>query len=171
MAQFEDLSNEVILCIWDQLSSADVIYSFSGLNNRINSLLSEFYGLYKELNIGYCSLSACRFLCRQVASMIEWRLGLTTLKIGNVYRCCQMDMFASEVRKFLIRSHFSRQGKSFDNISKDAFRLIMAYSKNIQPMFPQLVSFSVFQSILINEDNRDILLFGVAGGSSMRNFN
>jgi hypothetical protein len=81
-----------------------------------------------------------------------------------------MDMFASEVRKFLIRSHFSRQGKSFDNISKDAFRLIMAYSKNIQPIFPQLISFSVFQSVLVNEDNRDILLFGVAGGSSMRKF-
>jgi hypothetical protein len=170
MAQFEDLSNDVILCIWDQLSSADVIYSFSDLNNRINSLLSEFHGLYKELNIGYCSLSACRFLCRQVPSMIEWRLGLTTLKIGNVYRCCQMDMLASEVRKFIIKNHFSRQGKSSDNISKDSFRLIMAYNKNIQSIFPQLISFSVYQSSMINEDTRDILLFYVAGGSSMRDF-
>ncbi len=28
MLQLEHLSNEVILCIWDQLSSADVIYRF-----------------------------------------------------------------------------------------------------------------------------------------------
>ena len=90
MIQFEDLSNEVILCIWDQLSSVDVIYSFSDINIRINSLLLKYHGLYKELDIGYCSLSGCRLLCREVPSKIEWRLGLTTLKLGNLYRCCQI---------------------------------------------------------------------------------
>ena len=170
MMQFEHLSNEIILCIWDQLSLADVIYSFSHLNTRINSLLLEFHGLYKELDIGYCSLSACRFLCRQVPSMIEWRLGLTTLKLGNLYRCCQMDMFAVEVRKFIVENHFARQGRSCDSVPKDAFRLLMTYSKNIQPIFPHLISFSVFQSVLISEDSRDTLLFAIAGGSSMRNF-
>jgi hypothetical protein len=170
MLQFEHFSNELILCVWDQLSSADVIYSFSDLNTRINSLLSEFCGLHQELDIGYCSLSACRFLCRQVPSMIEWRLGLTTLKLGNLYRCSQIDMFAVDVRKLIIESHFAKQGRSCDSVSKDAFRILMTYSKNIQPIFPQLISFSVFQSVFISEDYRDILLFVVAGGSSMRNF-
>jgi len=101
---------------------------FSDLNTRINSLLSEFHGLYKQLNIGYCSLSACRFLCRQVPSTIKWRLGLTTLKLGNLYRCCQMDMFVVEVRKL----------RSCDNI---------------QSIFPQLISFFDFQSVSISEDS------------------
>jgi hypothetical protein len=143
MLQFEHLSNEVILCVWDKLPSADVIYSFSDLNTRINSLLLEFHGVYKQLDISYCSLSACRFLCRQVPSTIEWRLGLTTLKLGNLYRCYQMDMFAVEVKKL----------RSCDNI---------------QSIFPQLTSFFVFQSASISEDSRDTLLFAVAGGSSMR---
>ncbi len=102
MLQFEDMSNELILCVWDQLVAADVIYSFLHLNTRINSLLLEFCELYKQLDLRYCSLSACRFLSHQVPTMIEWCLGLTVLKLGNRYRCSQMDMFADEVAKSII---------------------------------------------------------------------
>jgi len=147
MQRFESMSNELILCAWDQLSSADVIYSFSHLNTRIDSLLLEFHALYKELDLRYCSLSACRFFYHQVPNVIEWRFNLTVLKLGRRYRCSQMKLFADEV------------AKSCDNISKD-----------IQPIFPQLVSFVVFQTTSISEESRDILLYGVVGGSVMRTF-
>ncbi|CAM4815440.1 unnamed protein product [Rotaria magnacalcarata] len=164
------MSNEVILCVWDQLTSGDVIYSFSNLNTRFNSLLIEFHGLYKKLDLRHCSLSACRFFCRQVPTMMEWRLGLTVLKIGNHYRCSQTDMFADEVRKSVVASHFARSGISCNNSSKDIFRILMTYSKSTEPIFPQLVSLVVFESISISEETRDALLFAVAGGSSLRTF-
>jgi hypothetical protein len=170
MLQFEDMSNELILCVWDQLVAADVIYSFLHLNTRINSLLLEFCELYKQLDLRYCSLSACRFLSHQVPTMIEWCLGLTVLKLGNRYRCSQMDMFADEVAKSIVASHFAREGKSCTNLPKNIFRILMLHNKQIQPIFPQLITLVVFQSISINEDSRDVLLFAVAGGSSMRTF-
>ena len=169
MLQFEHISNEVILCIWDQLSSADVIYSFSNLNTRINSLLLEFHELYKQLDLRCCSLPACRFFCRQVPTMIEWRLGLTVLKLGSPVRCSQMDMFVDEVTKSVVANHFERQGKSSDNISKDIFRILMAY-KHIQPIFPQLVSLHIFLTASVNEDTINTLLLTIAGGSAMRTF-
>lgn len=168
MLQFEDMSNELILYVWDQLTAADVIYSFSNLNTRINLLLSEFCELYKQLDLRYCSLSACRFLSHQVPNMIEWRLGLTVLKLGNRYRCSQIDMFADEVAKSIVSSHFARKGISCGNVPKNIFRILLTYNKQMQPMFPQLSSLVLFQSIPINEDSRDILLFAIAGGSSMR---
>ena len=72
-------------------------------------------------------------------------------------------MFAEEVIKSVVADHFVRQGKSCDNASKDNFRVLMTYGKHIQPIFPQLVSFVVFQSVSINEDSRDALLYAVAG--------
>ncbi|CAF2101612.1 unnamed protein product [Rotaria magnacalcarata] len=164
------MSNELILYVWDQLTAADAIYSFSDLNTRINSLLLQFCELYKQLDLRYCSLSACRFLCHQASTMIEWRLGLTVIKLGNRYRCSQMDMFADEVAKSIVGSHFARQGKSCNNAPKNIFRVLMTYNKQIQPIFPQLASLVVFQFISINEDSRDTLLFAIAGGSSMRTF-
>ncbi|CAF3029462.1 unnamed protein product [Rotaria sp. Silwood2] len=163
------MSNEVILCIWDQLSSVDVIYSFSNLNTRMNSLLLEFHGLYKQLDLRYCSLSACRFLCRQVSTMFEWRLGLTVLKLGSPVRCSQMDLFVDEVAKSVIANHFERHEKSSDNISKDIFRILMAY-KHIQPIFPQLVSLHIFLTTSVNKDTINTLLLAIAGGSAMRTF-
>jgi hypothetical protein len=164
------MSNDLILCVWDQLSSADVIYSFSHLNTRINSLLVEFHALYKKLDLRYCSLSACRFFCRQAPNMIEWRLGLTVLKLGNRYRCSQMDLFGDEIAKSIVANHLARQGKSCDNISKDIFCILMTCPKHIRPIFPQLVSFVVFQTTSISEEFRNTLLYGVAGGSAMRTF-
>ncbi|CAF2990954.1 unnamed protein product [Rotaria sp. Silwood2] len=164
------MSNELILCVWDHLSSADVIYSFSNLNTRIDSLLLEFHGLYKELDLRYCSLSACRFLCRQVPTMIEWRLGLTVLKLGNRYRSCQIDLFGYEVAKSIVIDHLLREGKSCQDISNDMFRVLMTCRKHVQPIFPQLTSFIVFQTTSISEECRDALLYSVAGGSAVRTF-
>ncbi len=52
----------------------------------------------------------------------------------------------------------------------DIFHILIIYSKNIQPIFPQLISFIVFQAIPISEVFRDALLFAMAGGSSLRTF-
>ncbi|CAM4786161.1 unnamed protein product [Rotaria magnacalcarata] len=163
------MSNEVILCIWDQLSSADVIYSFLNLNTRMNSLLLEFHGLYKQLDLRYCSLSACRFLCRQVPTMFEWRLCLTVLKLGSPVRCSQVDLFVDEVAKSVVANHYERQGKSADKISKDICLILIAY-KHIQPIFPQLVSLHIFLTASANEDTINTLLLAIAGGSAMRTF-
>jgi hypothetical protein len=98
--------------------------------------------------------------------MVEWRLGLTVLKLGNRYRCCQLQMFANEVA----RSFVVRQGTQCNNMSKDVCHALMTFNKHIQPIFPQLVSLVVFQSSEISDDSRDILLYLVANGSSLRQF-
>jgi hypothetical protein len=169
MRQLEHMSNEVILCIWDQLSSADVIYSFSNLNTRINSLLLEFHGLYKQLNLCHSSLPAFRFFCRQVSTINEWHLGLTVLKLGHPARCSQIDLFVNEIIKTVVLNYFGKQEISCNNTSKDIFRLLMTY-KRIQPIFPQLVSLYIYSNTSVNEDILNTLLFIVAGGSAMRTF-
>ncbi|CAF4084801.1 unnamed protein product, partial [Adineta steineri] len=164
------MSNDLILCIWDQLVAADVMYSFFNLNSRINSLLLQFYGLYKQLDLRYCSLSACRFFCRQVPTMIEWRLNLTVLKLGNRYRCSQTNMLAEEVIKSFVANHFATREKSCHNAPEDIFQILITNNKEIQPIFPQLISFIVFQPIPISDVYRDALLFIVANGSLLRTF-
>ena len=54
---FEDLSNELLLCIWNHLLEVDVIFSCSNINNRINSLLYKYCGLYTKLDLRYSSSS------------------------------------------------------------------------------------------------------------------
>jgi len=170
MLRFEDMSNDLILYVWEQLTSADVIFSFLHLNIRLNSLLREFRDLYQQLDLRFCSLPASRFFCRQVPTIPEWQHGLTILKLGNRYRCSQLDFFADEVIKSVVVNHFAKQGKSCNSPSKDIFRVLMTYSKHIQPIFPQLISLVIYQSVSINEDCRDTLLYVVAGGSTMRRF-
>jgi hypothetical protein len=167
---FENLSNEVILCIWDQLSTPDVIFSFCHLNYRINSLLYEFYGLFKTLDLRFGSLSACRYFCRQVPTMTEWRLGLTVLKLGNRYRCCQLEMFANETAKSFVANHCASRGIQCNNMSKDFFRILITFNEHMEPLFPQLVSLVFLQSRCMDDDIRDTLLFVAASGSAMRKF-
>jgi hypothetical protein len=164
--QFEDLSNEVILCIWDQLLAVEVIFSFFNLNNRMNSLLSEFCGLYTKLDLRYSSLSICRYFCRQIPNMIEWCLGLTVLKLGNLYRSSQLEMFTNEI----VNSFISRQKEQCNNISNDFVYVSMSNNLSLQPIFPHLVSLVIFQTTCITDECRDVLLYVVAGGSAMRTF-
>jgi hypothetical protein len=98
--------------------------------------------------------------------MIEWRLGLTVLKLGNRYRCCQLEMFTNEVAKSLM----SRQEQQYNSVSNDLSHVIIINNKHLQSIFPQLVSLVVFQSTSITDDCRDILLYVVACGSAMRTF-
>ncbi|CAF1234076.1 unnamed protein product [Adineta ricciae] len=151
------MCNEILLCIWDYLSSADVIYSFSNLNTRLNCLLSEFYGLYKKLDLRYCSLAACRFLSRIVPSTSDWYFGLTVLKLGNSARCSQIELFLDGVIKSLVeqQGNFSRNTKSY---------------KHLKPIFPQLTSLHISLTRLFDEDSIDILLSVIAGGAKMRRF-
>ena len=170
MLRFEDMSNDLIVCVWDHLVAADVIYSFSNLNSRIKSLLSEFCGLFNRLDLRYCSLRACRFFCRQVTSVIEWRLNVTVLKLGNRYRCSQTDMLAEEIIKSFVANHFAEIEKPYHNVPEDIFQSLITNSTNIQPIFPRLISLVVYQPIPISEVYRDALLFSVANGSLLRDF-
>jgi hypothetical protein len=165
MRKLEDMSNELLLCIWDQLSFADVIYSFSHLNSRIHQLLLEFYKLYKKMDLRYCSLTAFRYFCHQVPTMKEWRLNLTVLKLGNRYRCSQINSFVNEVIKLFMARYFTNEDKQFVNPSKDLFRTIMLSNKRLEPFFPQLTSLFIFQSTSIDEDCLNIFLYIVADGS------
>ncbi len=118
------MSNELILSVWEQLSSVNVIYSFFQLNGRFNSLFMEFTDLYKQLDLRFYPLSASRFFCRQVPSTNEWCLDLTSLKLGNCYRSWQFGF---------VVDHFAKQDKSCANTSKDVFRVLTTYSKHIPP--------------------------------------
>lgn len=153
-----------------QLFVTDVIYGFSNLNSRIHQLLLEFCGLYKELDLRYCSLSIFRYFSHQLSTTNAWHLNLTVLKLGNRYRCSQTDLFANEISKLFVKRYFARQGEQCENTSKDLFRLILSYKKHREPIFPQLHSLFVFQGTSIDEDCRDILLKIVDGGSAMRTF-
>ncbi|CAF4000077.1 unnamed protein product [Rotaria magnacalcarata] len=102
--------------------------------------------------------------------MNEWRLNLSVLKLGNRYRCCQIDSFANEIVKSFVIRYLARQGKSYDNPSKDLFRLIISNKKPVEPIFPQLTYLSIFQGTSIDEDCRDILLYVAAGGTTMNTF-
>jgi hypothetical protein len=102
--------------------------------------------------------------------MIEWRLGLTVLKLGNRYRCYQLEMFANEVAKSFVANHFASQGTQCNNMSKDLFRVLITFNKHIQPIFPQLTSLVIIQTTCMSDNTRDTLLFVVASGSAMRKF-
>lgn len=170
MMKFDDISNELILCTWDQLFVTDVIYSFAGLNYRIDQLLLEFYGLYKQLDLRYCSLSTFRYFSHQISTIDQWRLNLTSLKLGCRYRCSQIDLLANAVIQSFVSQYLTRQGLPYANLSSDLYCLIMSHVKHLEPFFPQLKTFFVFQSTSMEQFTRDILLHIVAGGSAMRRF-
>ena len=146
---FEELSNEILLSIWDFLLDIDVMFSFSNINNRLNSLLYKYCGFYRKLDFRYCSLSMCYYFYKQAIDVFEWRDNLNVLKLGNRYRCCQLDLFTSEIQK------------SFLLINED---------KYFQPLFPHLNSIAINQTSFISTTCRDILLNVVAGGLTMRRF-
>ena len=108
--------------------------------------------------------------CQQIATMIEWRVDLTILKLGNCYRCSQSDLLAEEVIKSVVAHYFVKTGKSSDGPPKDIFDVLMTYSKYIEPIFPQLISLVVFQSVSISQSFLNCLLYVVAGGPLLRRF-
>ncbi|CAF1291237.1 unnamed protein product [Adineta steineri] len=166
--KLEDMSNELFLCIWDQLLMVDVIYSFSNLNRRIDDMLLEFCGLYKELDLRYCSLSIFRYFSHQIVMKDEWRLNLTVLKIGTRYRCSQITLLADEVIKFFVKNSFIKQNKESNNSSRTLFHMITSLKKSRKPIFPQLNTLIVSQNTTMNENCRDIFLYAIACGSNLR---
>ncbi|CAF1191537.1 unnamed protein product [Adineta steineri] len=167
--KLEDMSNELFLCIWDQLLMVDVIYSFSNLNRRIDDMLFEFCGLYKELDLRYCSLSIFRYFSHQIVMKHEWRLNLTVLKIGTRYRCSQMTLLADEVIKFFVKNSFIEQNKQYNNSSRTLFHMITSLKKkNTKSIFPQLNTLIVSQNTTMNGNCRDIFLYAIAYGSNLR---
>ncbi|CAF4361754.1 unnamed protein product, partial [Rotaria magnacalcarata] len=89
------------------------------------------------------------------------------LKLGDRYRCCQLQMFASEVAK----SWIVRQ-EQCNNQTNDMFCGLMLNKKYlVEPIFSKLVSIIVFQSTCVTDHCRDIILYSVVGGSAMRSFN
>lgn len=138
---FEDLSNEVLLCIWEHLLDIEVIFSFFNINDRLDSLLYKYCGLHKKIDLRYSSLLLCQYFCQQIVTVSEWRDNLTTLKLGNRYRCSQLDILTSEITK--------------SNI-------------HLKPIFSNLTSIVIHQTTYISDHCRDILLYRVAGGSTLR---
>ncbi|CAF1439090.1 unnamed protein product [Adineta steineri] len=169
--KLEDISNELFLCIWDQSSMADTIYSFSNLNTRIDCMLLKFCCLYNKLDLRYCSLSIFRYFSHQIIMKDEWRLNLTVLKIGNSYRCSQVISLADEVIKFFMKNYSIRKDNQNNNSSNLLHMINLLKKKNVEPIFPQLNTLIVYQSITMNENYRDIFLYGIACGSTLRTLN
>ena len=168
---FESLANELILCVWDYLCTPDLLFSFSQLNNRITHLLLAYTKGYKELDLRYGSLSACRWIYRHVVVTPEWCRSLSVLKLGNVYRCAQLEMFASEFMSSLIANGHVKGEQRCYKRNKDRFHALMERSKNVSPIFPQLTTLDVRQPISITDECRDTLLHLVANSSNMCTFN
>ncbi|CAF1423646.1 unnamed protein product [Adineta steineri] len=123
--KLEDISNELFLCIWDQLSMADAIYSFSNLNTRIDRMLLKFCGLYNKLDLRYCSLSIFRYFSHQIIMKDEWRLNLTVLKIGNSYRCS--IQFNTDLEENQTSKHLSQK---LETLWFGMDRLLLSFDKN-----------------------------------------
>ena len=134
------------------------------------TVVIRIYSLYKKLDLRYCSLSTFRYLSHQICTIDQWRLNLTSLKLGCPYRCSQTDLLANAVVQSFIARYLEKQGRSCTNLSLGLFRLIISHNKHLEPFFPQLKYLLIFQSTSMEEDTRDILLYIVAGGSAMRTF-
>lgn len=163
--QFEDLSNEVLLCIWEHLLDVEVIFSFSNINNRLNSLLHEYCGLYRKIDLRYSSLSLFHYFCQQILSVCEWRENLNILKLGNFYRCCQLNILTSEITKSLMFKF-----KNVQNHSENNSHFFIETNKYLKPIFPNLTSIVIVQTTHISDNCREILLYAVASGPTMRHF-
>ena len=150
MARLETLPHELVLCIWDHLSGADAIFSFSHLNQRFTSLLVYHCDLHRQLNLSDSSLASCRFFCRSLAASLEWRLNLTVLRLGNQFDCGQLDSLANEVM-MAIPEQQAAVGST--------------------GIFPRLISLHVVQVQWISDEVRDTLLYRVASASTLRTMN
>ena len=147
MTTFECLPHELVLCIWDNLSKADAIFSFSHLNHRFTSLLVQYCDLHHQLNLSDGSLASARFLCRSLAASSAWRLNLTVLRLGNQFDCGQLDTLANEVMKAMPKQQAA---------------------VGAPVIFPRLISLRVDQTQWISDEVRDTLLYRVASTPTLR---
>jgi hypothetical protein len=166
--EYETMSNELILCIWEYLSKADAIFSFSNLNDRLTRLLTEFCHMYTEISLLHASLTACRFLSRHIPRTDEWCLNLVSLQLGHPHRCAQIDMFANEVFATLAENHFTSLGRPCLNVSPELLTVILMRKKILLPLFPQLKNLVIRQFTAMSDHCRDILLNLVAGSPTMK---
>lgn len=167
--KFETMSNELVLCVWDYLSKADTIFSFSDLNDRLTQLLFQFCHMHKELSLRHASLSACRFFSRQIPRTNEWCLGIQILELGNRHRCGQLEMFANEVFTVQVQNHFTRLGRPCPTITPDHLPVLLMHKKSGPPLFPQLTKMIVWQATTMSDHCRSILLNLVARSTCMKN--
>ena len=150
MSRLETLPHELVLCIWDNLSRADAIFSFSHLNRRFTSLLVHHCNLHHQLNLSNSSLASSRFFCRSIVSSPAWRLNLTVLRLGNQFDFGQLDSLANAVIATIPKQHAAL---------------------NLNGIFPRLISLHVEQAQWISDEVRDALLHRVASASTLRSMN
>jgi hypothetical protein len=63
---FDRLPNELYLCIFDYLNSIELLYSFSNLNRRLNSLLKRYSRLTcKQIDLTKLNPHVFKFYCLQ----------------------------------------------------------------------------------------------------------
>ena len=166
--EYETMSNELILCIWEYLSTADTIFSFSNLNDRLTRLLTDFCHMYTAISLRHASLAACRFLSHYIPRSDEWRVNLVSLQLGHPHRCAQMEMFANEVFTTLAENHFASLGRPCLQVTPELLTVILMRKKILLPLFPQLKKLVIQQSASMSDHCRDILLNLVAGSATMK---
>ena len=143
----ECLPHEMFLCIWDNLSQADAIFSFSHLNHRFTSLLVHHCNLHHQWNLSDSALASFRFFCRAIERSSEWCSSLTVLRLGTQFDYAQVDLLANAVRAAMQRQH-------------------SAVGSNV--IFPRLISLHVDQVQWISDEVRDTLLYRMASASTLR---
>ena len=147
MSGFECLPHELVLCIWDNLSKADAILSFSHLNHRFSSLLVHDCNLHHQLNLSDSSLASFRFFCRPIERSSEWCSHLTVLRVEYELDYAQLDLPANTVRAAVQRQQST---------------------VGLTSVFSRLISLHVEQVQWISGEMRDLLLYQVASASTLR---
>ncbi len=131
---FDVLPNELYLCIFDYLNSIDILYSFSNLNRRLNSLLKtysrlsckhvdltklnphvfKFYCLEKEINNKINSIILNDEQLKLIKFSSNNRVKELNLILENDYHIYSKDQFIFEyLQKLKIQSHCLTWEKPF----------------------------------------------------------
>lgn len=69
--RLEDLSDEILLLICQYLSSTDILYSFYGLNSRLNGTMGE---IYRHLVVGNVSNKRLTYICSSIIPRVGYNI-------------------------------------------------------------------------------------------------
>ncbi|CAF2792625.1 unnamed protein product [Rotaria sp. Silwood2] len=93
--RLENFSDEILLLIYRYLSSIDILYSFYGLNTRLNRTISE---TYCHLFLGEVSYQRLKYICSSIIPQIGYNIGSLTIS----------DQLTENLSKIFLE-HFGQQ--------------------------------------------------------------
>ena len=94
MSQFEDLSTELLISIFDYLTSIDILLAFFHLNKRIRLIVCyHFRTDYRltQINFSQTNFHTYQLFCREI--LPDFKSTITSLHLGSSYHYGQIDEF------------------------------------------------------------------------------